>query len=465
MFNLMSMLFASPRSVLPEYFPHVPQAPLPSDLLWIVAHACPFPLFLIITLLYLLYIFVEVVITIAFGIPGPRPSWSITTRIIHAVVKAMTTAIPLQSRHSYTVMRMASALSIPAWLCSAYVEDIDISMDNNILWDQVWQCVTADSNMEPHNTCRIRKYSDKSMIKGEWVIHWDVEVKLKEESHLAIFLHGGYAGSRKSHRHLVANISKSINGPVLVIEYTLAPEAMFPVSLFQSIQTYQTLVETSLSVPCSAAFFTNPTSSSPFKPSQITIMGDSSGGCLALETLLLLPRLNIPTPNSGVLLSPNTDIRMIENPSMHLNFESDLLSFDRTGYGFSKSEYAGPEFPDTHPILSPCFQTDFSGVPRLLIQVGDAEVLMDDSLYLFGAIAKSKRGPSVELQIWKDCFHVWQMFPGGVGQEAIDEIGKFVKGRAVGLVLDTFTRFLHGSDEMLKLSKEESRRRGFESAI
>ncbi|KAJ3294137.1 hypothetical protein HDU79_011397 [Rhizoclosmatium sp. JEL0117] len=260
-----------------------------------------------------------------------------------------------------------------------------------------------------------------------------------------------------------------MNGPVLVIEYTLAPEAMFPVSLFQSIQTYKTLVETSLSVPCSAAFFTNPTSPSPFKPSQITIMGDSSGGCLALETLLLLPHLNLPTPNSGVLLSPNTDIRMIENPSMHLNFESDLLSFDRTGYGFSKSEYAGPEFPDTHPILSPCFQTDFSGVPRLLIQVGDAEVLMDDSLYLFGAIAKSKRrGPSVELQIWKDCFHFWQMFPGGVGQEAIDEIGEFVKGRAVGLVFesnDTFTRFLHGSDETLKLSKEESRRRGFESVI
>ena len=77
------------------------------------------------------------------------------------------------------------------------------------------------------------------------------------------------------------------------------------------------------------------------------------------------------------------------------------------------------------PLASPLY-ADLRGLPPLLILVGTAETLLDDSTRLESQ-AKAA-GVSAELQIWEDMVHVWPIFAPILpeGQQAIESMGKFV---------------------------------------
>ena len=78
------------------------------------------------------------------------------------------------------------------------------------------------------------------------------------------------------------------------------------------------------------------------------------------------------------------------------------------------------------PLASP-LNADFSGLPPLLIQVGDAEVLLDDSTRLEDKMKAA--GVDVTVEVWDEMIHVWHLFAPILdkGQEAIDRLGSFVK--------------------------------------
>src|SRR5207245_6245844 len=81
-----------------------------------------------------------------------------------------------------------------------------------------------------------------------------------------------------------------------------------------------------------------------------------------------------------------------------------------------------------NPLASP-LHADFHGLPPMLIQVGEAEILLDDSTRVAGR-AKAA-GVDVELEVWDDMIHVWHVFAKLLpeAQQAIDKIGKFVIAR------------------------------------
>jgi len=72
---------------------------------------------------------------------------------------------------------------------------------------------------------------------------------------------------------------------------------------------------------------------------------------------------------------------------------------------------------------------DLSGLPALLVQAGEHEILRSDSQRL----SENARqvGVSVSLEIWEGMWHVWHMFAGLMpeAQRAIDRIGRFIQGR------------------------------------
>jgi acetyl esterase/lipase len=72
---------------------------------------------------------------------------------------------------------------------------------------------------------------------------------------------------------------------------------------------------------------------------------------------------------------------------------------------------------------------NFRGLPPMLIQVGDAEILLDDATRV--AERAKLAGVDVELEVWDDMIHVWHVFAKLLpeGQQAIDKIGKFVIAR------------------------------------
>ncbi len=234
-------------------------------------------------------------------------------------------------------------------------------------------------------------------IPAEWYIPNQCDRKK-----VILYLHGGgYSiGSRKTHGSLVGQIAKKAGYCALLIEYRLAPENPHPAALTDAVLSYQWLLDAG------------------HDPKDIVIAGDSAGGGLALATQFELKEQGIPLPSCSVLLSPWVDLTLSQ--------ESILKHIDRSPMLFLKEmktwarNYAGV-YPLDYPKVSPLF-ADLSGFPPMLIQVSDAEILIDEDILL--AEKARAAGVEVTLQEFHGLIHVfqvyWQMLPQA--REAIQGI-------------------------------------------
>ena len=87
--------------------------------------------------------------------------------------------------------------------------------------------------------------------------------------------------------------------------------------------------------------------------------------------------------------------------------------------------YLGGADPRT-PLANPLY-ADLAGLPPLLIQVGDHEVLLDDSTRL--AECAQAAGVQVKLEVWPEMIHRWHSYASVLpeGQQAIEDIGNFIR--------------------------------------
>ena len=85
----------------------------------------------------------------------------------------------------------------------------------------------------------------------------------------------------------------------------------------------------------------------------------------------------------------------------------------------------------TPPLISPLF-ADLRGLPPLFVQVGGAEILLDDSTRL--AQAALDQSLDLELEVWEDMFHVWHYYADWIpeGREAIEKIAQFMSAKLAG---------------------------------
>ncbi len=90
--------------------------------------------------------------------------------------------------------------------------------------------------------------------------------------------------------------------------------------------------------------------------------------------------------------------------------------------------YIGKDGDKKAPLASPLF-ADLTGLPPLLLQVGTAEVLLDDSTRIAERAATA--GVDVTLKVWEDMFHVWHAFADLLpeGMQATQEIAEFVNAK------------------------------------
>jgi acetyl esterase/lipase len=109
-------------------------------------------------------------------------------------------------------------------------------------------------------------------------------------------------------------------------------------------------------------------------------------------------------PAAGVLLSPWTDLA-VTGKSIVTNDAADPLFFGRWVAPIAR-HYLG-DTPATDPLVSPVY-ADLTGLPPLLIQVGDTEVLLDDSRRV--AENATRAGVTAMLRIWPGVPHGWQIF-------------------------------------------------------
>jgi phosphinothricin tripeptide acetyl hydrolase len=224
-----------------------------------------------------------------------------------------------------------------------------------------------------------------------------------------VYLHGGgYAmGSVASHRGLCARLSQAARARVLSVDYRLGPEHPHPAAVEDAVAAVRFVRKSGVA------------------PGRTAIAGDSAGGGLTLAALLALRDAGDPAPAAGLCISPWTDLALTGDSIASKAGEDPMVR--GADLRLMAAAYLAGRDPKT-PLASPLY-ADLAGLPPLLLQVGSAEILLDDAVRV--AERASQHGVAAELRVWQDMFHVWHAFAQILpeGQAAVDEMAAFLEAR------------------------------------
>ncbi|RNJ48120.1 alpha/beta hydrolase [Methylocystis hirsuta] len=224
-----------------------------------------------------------------------------------------------------------------------------------------------------------------------------------------LHLHGGayLLGFPALFRDFTWRIADAAGARVLCLDYRLAPEHPFPAAIEDVIAAYRWLIS-----ECA-------------EPRHVAFIGDSSGGGLALASMMRLRDEGLPLPAAAVALSPWTDLALTgqslteygsSDPMVPVELMPKAVELYLAG--------ADPRSPYASPLYG-----DPTGLPSTLIFVGSDEALRDDAMRMAERLRAADR--DVELEVWPRMFHVWPMFARILpeGRAAIARIGAFLRSK------------------------------------
>jgi acetyl esterase/lipase len=239
-------------------------------------------------------------------------------------------------------------------------------------------------------------------VPAEWI--WAPGVN---KGSVMLYLHGGgyVVGSMRTHRVMLAHLSRASGFSVLGLEYRLAPEHPFPAPVEDTLAAYRWLLGRG------------------YDPRKIVLGGDSAGGGLVVAAMVAMRYVGEPLPAAGVCISPWVDMEatgrsFVTNATSDPSVAKDRILRIASLYLAGKSPQA--------PLASP-IHADLRGLPPLLVQVGSIETLLEDA----NALTQRAQAAGVlaEWEVWEDMPHVWHHFAPILpeAQQAIARIGEFVR--------------------------------------
>jgi monoterpene epsilon-lactone hydrolase len=257
-----------------------------------------------------------------------------------------------------------------------------------------------DVTVEPNTT----KFTDEPEVDGLWA---NPEEALSGAAILYLFGGGYVLGSPGSRRKTAGHLAEATKMRVLVPNYRLAPEHPFPAAIEDAVKAYEFLL---------AAGAT---------PARTVIIGDSSGGGLALATTIVVRERKLPQLAGCIALSPWADLTC-SGETMTSRAATDL-SCAREGLLQMAGWYLAGADPH-EPRASPVF-ADFKGLPSILCLVGGDETLLDDSVRIVRSA--SMAGVDALLYVGGGMQHVFPIWKGAFPEAdaAIRLIGNWVKAR------------------------------------
>ncbi len=232
---------------------------------------------------------------------------------------------------------------------------------------------------------------------------WEIPRGAAADGPVLLCFHGGgyVGGSVFTHRKMFAHLAKAIGARALSIEYTLLLQGgVFPRAAMEGVTAYEWLL--AQDIPAE----------------KIAFAGDSAGGHLAMTVQLRARAQSLPLPAATMLVSPWTDLA-VTGESMEYNKDKDVYftkaMIAELAAGFLNGH--DPRDPETMPL-----HADLHGFGPVYIQVGDQELLLDDSRML--AKHAVEAGVDVQLDEYPDQQHTFQM-AAGLAPEADHAINRF----------------------------------------
>lgn len=246
---------------------------------------------------------------------------------------------------------------------------------------------------------------DPYNMHGEWTHFIPDQESSKEDSTIIFYCHGGgyMTGSCLYARSLTMKLAKYTRHDVFCFDYRLAPEHPYPAAVEDAVTAWKHII------------------GQGYSPQDIIIAGDSAGGNLALALILTLRSQHQELPKCLVLFSPWTDMT-----ASSVTYQTKLTLdpvLDPDYIRKAADSYLNGTSAIT-PLVSPLF-ADLTGFPPTYIQVGENEILLDDSLQLHKHLQECN--VYAEIDVFSSMWHVFQMTPIRTAREAILKVNSFLK--------------------------------------
>jgi len=222
-----------------------------------------------------------------------------------------------------------------------------------------------------------------------------------------VHFHGGAMvyGSPRLNDTANEALSEQLGVRVISVDYRLAPEHPHPAGLDDCVAVTRNVIDGGAS--------------------PVVVGGESAGGYFAVQTLLrlrdqgLADRVVAANLAFGVYdLSGSPSFRGARASSvpdvLHPGWIDLVLRLYAPGH--SREDGRNPE-------VSPLF-ADLHGLPPALFTVGDADHLLDDSLFM--AARWEAAGNGAELAVYPDCPHAFTMLPTALASRANERIDAFL---------------------------------------
>jgi monoterpene epsilon-lactone hydrolase len=215
-----------------------------------------------------------------------------------------------------------------------------------------------------------------------------------------VYYHGGgYISGSPPDRYLplAGAVALAAQARVHVVDYRLAPDNRFPAAFEDCLAAYRWTVR-----------------DGGENPETLAVLGDSAGGNLAIAVTTAARDANLPLPSCIAVISPFADLTL-SGPSLELRKEIDPFVTRETLESMA-SEYldgADPKDPRCSSVFA-----DLHNLPPLLIQVGENEILFDNSTRIRDAAVAA--GVDTTFQPWAHGIHVWPVFiSAGIPESAL----------------------------------------------
>jgi acetyl esterase len=231
-----------------------------------------------------------------------------------------------------------------------------------------------------------------------------------------VYFHGGgwVWSSIDTHDRLAREYAEAGRCAVVSVDYALSPEAQFPQALEE----------------CAAVVRWIAANGADWRldPARIALGGDSAGGNLALATALLLRDRGGPALRGILALYPVCDADF--SRSSYRAFGNGEYFLSEEKMRFYWTAYARDEADRLNPLAAP-LRADLAGLPPVLVQLAELDVLYDEGKALAAKLCAAC--VNTELQEYAGLIHGFARATGRVAKarEAKDKAGAWL-GRVLG---------------------------------